>query len=571
MKKLFCLVLLVQFCTACSFGQYHINYVLRTDTLSHPYCDTAQFYINSNWYACACSTNVMKAYFGDGDAGYASVNTSGEAIISHYYRNPGYYTAKFYIDSLAYPSGTDQFFDSAHITVDFPSCSTLHTGIYFDMNSNGVYDACDRPNIHPARIQVSRNGTPVDTIAGTSGFYFNAYFVPGDVYSFRVISLSPGLMVTSPASGIIYDTIGSSPNFNVKNFGLQCSGSSGYDLQVYAVIPVTGVHDQWGNIYVSNAMCNPTNATVTMHFSPKYSTPVCVPSAASAYGNTLVWNVTGLSTEYQTGLYYAIWNFAGSVAVNDTTHTDITITPTTGDGNPADNVCIVWDTVSASCDPNEMWVAPAGIISSGTKLKYTVNFENTGNDTAFNIYVLDTLSDNVDVKSLDIVMATAPMHISELTSGTHNILKFDFPDINLLDSSHHGKCDGAVIFTVNSKAGLPNGTIIDNRAGIYFDYNPVVMTNTVENVIGIPSSVAPVNNTTKVEVYPNPAAGKLMVKTNGMDLSQLLISNVFGQPLISQQIAGGVTSVDISALPAGMYYMTLKGNSGVSVQRFEKL
>jgi len=71
------------------------------------------------------------------------------------------------------------------------------------------------------------------------------------------------------------------------------------------------------------------------------------------------------------------------------------------------------------------------------------------------VSVYDTLSDNVDITSLRIVAASAVMNIAILNDGTHNIVKFDFPKINLLDSSYHNQCNGMVIFKINTLNGLP--------------------------------------------------------------------------------------------------------------------
>jgi uncharacterized repeat protein (TIGR01451 family) len=256
--------------------------------------------------------------------------------------------------------------------------------------------------------------------------------------------------------------------------------------------------------------------------------------------------------------------------MGDTVHTTYSISPTTGDSDPSNNIVDIIDTVTSSFDPNEMAVVPPGFIKSGTQLKYTINFENTGNDTAFNVSVFDTLSDNVDINSLGLVMASSEMNIAQLTYGGHNIIKFDFPNINLLDSSHHGQCDGAVIFTINSNTGLPNGTKIDNRAGIYFDYNPVVMTNAVENIIGIPARVTTVSNDSKVEIYPNPANSELTIITGDRAYNDLSISNTLGQLLITQATSGQQTKVNVAQLPTGMYYLTLKGDNGVKVEKFVK-
>ncbi|MBI4647011.1 MAG: T9SS type A sorting domain-containing protein [Bacteroidia bacterium] len=50
---------------------------------------------------------------------------------------------------------------------------------------------------------------------------------------------------------------------------------------------------------------------------------------------------------------------------------------------------------------------------------------------------------------------------------------------------------GQIIFAVKANSNTPDGTIVFNRAGIYFDYNEVVFTNTTHNMLfGEPYPVA---------------------------------------------------------------------------------
>jgi uncharacterized repeat protein (TIGR01451 family) len=61
-------------------------------------------------------------------------------------------------------------------------------------------------------------------------------------------------------------------------------------------------------------------------------------------------------------------------------------------------------------DPNDKQVFPIGftnqnIIPPNTKLEYLVRFQNTGNDTAFTVFVIDTLDSNLNPESFE--MGTA--------------------------------------------------------------------------------------------------------------------------------------------------------------------
>ncbi len=530
------------------------------------YCNYPSVYISTNAYTSGLS---IKTYYGNGSSNTTAVLNGfgyGYANCNSNYSFPGKYSLKhvLYNGLVAVDSSVQQY---EHLY-----CSTLIIKCFLDSVGSGVFDSLSPKFIvTPLKFAVSKNSVPIDTFTVTTGTYYSMAGALGDVYSFRVISVVPGLTFTYPTGGIIYDTVKAVSNsYKVKYLGLKCASiPPNFDLTVNAVIPVSGLNDQWGNIYINNPSCLSSSvATVTLNFSPKYHFGYSYPAPATVSGNTVVWNLPVLGLNSQPKVYYVLLGNPG-IAAGDTTHSYVAVTPTSGDADPSNNSMIIIDTVSASCDPNEMSVTPTGSIHAGTKLKYTINFENTGNDTAFNISVYDTLSDNVDVKSLDIVMASAVMNIAVLNKGGHNIVKFDFPNINLLDSSHHGQCDGAVIFTVNAKNGLPNGPTIFNRAGIYFDYNPVVMTNQVENIIGFPSGVDLLNKSSEVDLYPNPVSNELTIKSNG-SFNTLTISNIMGQVVKTEFISGTQAIVNVQLLPSGIYYINLKGEDGVKVCRFIK-
>lgn len=564
MKKfhftLACFLLSVSFAFTSS-GQYTITGYTVTPS---PVCSTGV--VSFDFSISAYTHGLMsKTYFGDGTS---VIDTVFGTILSirHTYHAPGTYTIKEVL-SLG-GVGVDSIVFSRNIF----SCQALELSFY-----NDIYGTCAYANSGQLsatavfRVEVDSAGIAVDTLLATSGFYYNAYGPPGTIYAFKAVSTTGNVTVACPISAIIYDTISGSLYCTPKYFGARCPSSpTGFDLAVNAIVPVTGVSDQWGNVFVTNSYCTPTNAVVTLTFSSKYSFPATF-TPASISGNTITWNLTGLtSLTKPVDLYYSVREASGPLTVRDTVHEFVQVTPITGDSNPANNTELVIDTVKAGVDPNAMMVTPSGYITAGTQLKYTIAFENTGNDTAYNISVYDTLSDNVDVKSLNLVMASAVMNISQWNDGMHNIVKFDFPNINLLDSSHHGQCDGAIIFTINSKAGLANGIKIDNRAGIYFDYNPVVMTNTVENIIGIPSKVENVRNAPNVEVFPNPARDELTFRTSSTSYATVAICNMMGQQVLEQTLTGSTTTLSVQSLPTGVYYATLRSDADVQVVKFEK-
>ncbi len=488
-----------------------------------------------------------------------------QADVFHIYNFPGVYSIREVIYNGTVPVDSVSFSHTYHY------CHTLPIKLFYDWNNNCVNDAGET-GIYPIKIRVDSNGVIIDTVSVTSGLYYRALGGPGTVYAFRLVPNPWGAIAPCPAPGILYDTIQSTVNnYPVKELGITWPPGY-YDIQEY-ITSRCGVHQNSGTILIANPSPTPQNVTITLNTSPKFGFSDFYPPPTSSIGNTITWNITGICVSKGAKIIYDLYKTSPYLPVGDTVHSQCKVDPISGDSDPTNNFISWIDTVKSGFDPNYIEVSPEGYIRSGTMLTYTIHFENTGNDTAHNIYLMDTLSDHVDIRTLEILAASAQMDIAIANVGGHNIVKFDFPNIKLLDSSHHGLCDGAVFFKIKAKDGLPNGTKIYNQAGIYFDINPVIMTNTVENIIC--NECAPVGlqsiSESKPTLYPNPATDELTIKTANSSYTSLTISNSIGQAMMQQTISNTQTKVNVKALPAGLYYVTIKGESGNSVQKFVKL
>lgn len=144
--------------------------------------------------------------------------------------------------------------------------------------------------------------------------------------------------------------------------------------------------------------------------------------------------------------------------------------------------------VSCSWDPNDKLVTPQGYGSAGAVpvdipwLDYTVRFQNTGTDTAFNVSVLDTLDTDLDPLTMEVLDASHPLTRIEVDTG--RVALFQFQHILLPDSgANETASHGFVRFRIRPVAGSPDGTQITNSAGIVFDWNAPVITNTVLNTL----------------------------------------------------------------------------------------
>jgi hypothetical protein len=84
-------------------------------------------------------------------------------------------------------------------------------------------------------------------------------------------------------------------------------------------------------------------------------------------------------------------------------------------------------------------------------------------------------------------------------------------------------------------------------------------------------SVGDVSGATDVHIYPNPTSGKLTIETGNSSYDTYSIVNSVGAQVSVGSVSGSNASVDVSALPSGVYHMILKGKDGVVTSRVTKL
>ncbi len=217
-----------------------------------------------------------------------------------------------------------------------------------------------------------------------------------------------------------------------------------------------------------------------------------------------------------------------------------------------------------SYDPNDKQVFPSGygdfhLTKANTDLEYLIRFQNTGTDTAFTVVVLDTLSQHLDLST---VRPLAASHAYEFGILEGNVIRFKFSNILLPDSFvNEPLSHGFLKFKIAQKADNPDGTVIENSAGIYFDFNEPVITNTVFNTIGDDFILVKVDNpvqTQRIDVYPNPA--NEVVTFNLKQYSgqfRFTLANAMGQAIRTENVSGPVYLFNRNELPSGIYFFTI--------------
>jgi uncharacterized repeat protein (TIGR01451 family) len=212
-------------------------------------------------------------------------------------------------------------------------------------------------------------------------------------------------------------------------------------------------------------------------------------------------------------------------------------------------------------------VQPSGFLSehytvNGTELKYRIDFQNTGTDTAFRVVLVDTLSSFLNIASFVPGVSSHPYSVE--VGG--RAVKFIFDPIRLIDSgTNEPASHGYVHFKIKPIQGLRQKTKIENRADIYFDYNASVRTNTVFNTIFdtiqiyVPKGGSTIaeNDKTSVIVFPNPATDKFFIQISEpvRDLS-IEIYDMQGR-LIKTISSSNNQTIEVSAqgMTKGIYHI----------------
>jgi len=148
-----------------------------------------------------------------------------------------------------------------------------------------------------------------------------------------------------------------------------------------------------------------------------------------------------------------------------------------GDHTPPDNEYTLTEIVVGSYDPNDKvaFHDEEVLPHTANEILYRIRFQNTGTDTAFTVKVRDTLSQNLDILSFEMVEAS---HDYDLKIEDPRILEWTFNNILLVDSlTNEPLSHGYIFFRINTTDNLTDGESVSNEAAIYFDFNEPVITN----------------------------------------------------------------------------------------------
>jgi uncharacterized repeat protein (TIGR01451 family) len=518
---------------------------------------------------------TMKIFWGDGNDTTFMVDLMNGGTTDYFYYDSltsssithKYYTAGTFTP-LFIATGPDGSADTALGIPQtyYAGCVIIDGYTYNDNNSNCIFDGGDTPLTYSMVkvVDASSNVVGIDYTDGT-GYY--SMSIPSGLTSL-FISAENGYQTTScPVAGGYTFNSTSSTSFDL---GLSCTGAS-IDLYAYHTgmcgIGVPGGNGQMAISAGAIGCAGSTSATVTLTLDPlvSYVSMITGPAPTTVVGNVLTWNITLSSySGYGSGFLVKLNTYTATTAViGNPSCWDIDITSGATDPNMSNNHEHTCLTVGGPWDPNAKEVMPAGVGATGdvlpdTEFYYTLYFQNTGTAPAINIYVMDTISNNLDMNTFQILGSS---HYMNPIFTNADIIRFDFPGINLPDSNaNEPMSHGWVKYRINTKSGLSDGTQIKNTGHIYFDYNSAIVTNTTLNTINSFLNVEEISAELGNTLFPNPATNMVTVQFENNVSGNLSLVDITGKQVKQINVNNAKEIlISLQELPSGFYGLIMPG------------
>ncbi|MBK8497764.1 MAG: T9SS type A sorting domain-containing protein [Flavobacteriales bacterium] len=287
-----------------------------------------------------------------------------------------------------------------------------------------------------------------------------------------------------------------------------------------------------------------TGTTSTVFtFDPLLSYVSSSPNGSVA-GNTVTWNQTSLNA-FQERTVHVYLQVPPDIGLLGTTlNNSATVTTANADANTTNNTVLLPVLVTGAYDPNDKLAHTSSGYSDALYyidvdqwIDYTIRFQNTGTDTAFNM----------------------------LSIRDGNVLRYAFNNVQLPDSNvNEPRSHGFVSLRIRPSQPLVPGTTIENTANIYFDFNPPVITEPSVLTAEFSTDVSELMEDPLV-LRPNPASDLLTVMMGGHGSAggQLRIMTMDGRAVLQKRVVGPNIVLDVTELSSGPYVLEYIEGSGL--------
>lgn len=402
-------------------------------------------------------------------AGYADLNNDGlDDII---------WTSVINVDSGAFAYEYGLYYCSVNAS---ETAASITGRAFLDYNQDGVW-AYGEPEIDGVTILVNDD----QVVINANGFY-GAYLPLGNYDVSVTYDADIWTLTTNSTYNLTLDE--GNPNLQNVNFGFfPASPQPNVELgMIFQSSPCGEL--QAGVLFMQNTGNIPLDGDLTLNLDELTSFYETTNQQGVTFSSFPIpkWTFNDLLPGATFNVNVLI-NYPGVENIGESLEHALEFCAVDENSVPIECFELDWqETITCSYDPNDIHVDPKGyldegFILNGTPLEYTINFQNTGNDYAYNVEILNQLSENMDVSTFELLEWS---HEVFAYVDENKVIHFIFPgiyltysDINLMESM------GYVRYRILPLPDLDGGTPLPNSAEIYFDNNPAIYTNTVINTI----------------------------------------------------------------------------------------
>jgi len=477
------------------------------------------------------------------------------------------------------------------IASDCPGFWNISGYVFFDADSNCTQDSGEI-RLTGIPVVLESNGMVQQQFLTDSLGQYSFRAGLGN-YIIRIDTINASFRVVCPVTFSVSSALTSNDSIDIDiNFGLVCN--PGFDLTTRSISPIQmfrpGFHTtinldagdgmSFSGISCANGLSGFVRAILDNLVSYVSPAPgAIVPS--SVIGDTITWNIADFSLVDPLHDFNIIVEVSTSATINDTICIELNVGPVAGDNIPLNNTLTECLPVVGSFDPNEKYMSPSGLIDASQQwFTFTIFFQNVGNASAEDIYILDTLDQNLDATTFTYLSSSHEV-ITQLLPG--NILRFNYPDIYLADSiTDEPGSHGYVKFKIKRNQNLPINTTISNTAHIFFDFNAAVATNTTSATLTTSVGISE-NVSRDINIYPNPARNQLTIDSRSAEgrirpggqytISSIEILNTMGQQVyFVNAVERKRKTIDVADFDNGIYFVKIFLDDGKisSLRKFVK-
>lgn len=497
---------------------------------------------------CFLDTNVE--LFLNGVSAGSALNIIQGDIRSISGLEPGYY-----VGVVSYSPSECTDFIEFEVPDLGPNCAPLSGTSWYDTDADCVQDAGE-VGIPGSVLQIQPGG--YYAITRSDGSY--SLNLPAGNYT--LAQTDPTLVPICPANPPVPFTISGTPVVQ----DLASSSTAPLDLRMMAS---DGAARPGFNYQMSASATNISPqfsgpVTVSCSYDPQLAYVSATPVPTTIVGNMLNWELPAFnlfaSTFFQVVLNVPVPTLQGTV-LSSSWNVDNTLP----EADLANNEATLQRTVTGSYDPNIKEVLTSSRQSTGLYLigtdewlDYTIQFQNTGTDTAFTVVLTDTLDAALDMASFEQGASSHPCTVDFLTD---RVVRWTFANILLVDSTTNEPLShGRTSFRIQLREPVAPGVEVANAADIFFDFNLPIRTPDAVVFTETSTGLSPIS-TSAIRLVPNPAQERFTV-VGSVQLVHARILATDGRVVMERALSMGNSTITIGALAPGSYLVEVREVDG---------